>query len=112
MSRTPASDAEAERLLLCNCYGMESTKYFRATTGEIVHWQHCQIYNRPDVSLALATRDTEIARLRAALETARDTFTHYGDLHAAKPDETKAERNYNLARIMNVALAKQEGDGA
>ena len=39
-----------------------------------------------------------------ALEKARDTFRHYGDLHAAKPDMDKAGRNYALAVEMQEAI--------
>lgn len=46
----------------------------------------------------------ENARLREAVEKARLTFNRYGDLHAAKPDEAKAARNYELADEMDRAL--------
>jgi len=45
-----------------------------------------------------------------ALEKARDTFRHYGDLHAAKPDEVKAKRNYDLADEMDAALKAARGE--
>lgn len=48
----------------------------------------------------------ENARLREAVEKARMTFNRYGDLHAAKPDEAKAARNYELADEMDRALNK------
>lgn len=52
----------------------------------------------------LAERDAEIARLRAAVLLAEETFWHYGDLHAAKPDMVKAKRNYGLAAEMERAI--------
>ena len=52
----------------------------------------------------------ENARLREALEKARDTFQRYGDLHNAKntPDgHQKAAVNYALALEMDEALREQ-----
>jgi vacuolar-type H+-ATPase subunit C/Vma6 len=46
----------------------------------------------------------ENTRLTAAVILARDTFSRYGDLHAAKPDEHKATANYKLAAQMDAAL--------
>lgn len=46
----------------------------------------------------------ENARMRGAVKEARDVFRHYGDLHAAKPDLAKADRNYNLASRMNAVI--------
>lgn len=45
----------------------------------------------------------------AALEKAEATFRHYGDLHAAKPDEAKAKRNYDLADEFRAAIARAKG---
>jgi hypothetical protein len=47
--------------------------------------------------------------LVAALEEARGVFQHYGDLHAAKPDPVKAQRNYDLAAKMTAALTAAKG---
>lgn len=47
----------------------------------------------------------QVDRLRPALEQARDTFLRYGDLHKAKPDMEKAQRDYDLAALMDLALA-------
>lgn len=46
------------------------------------------------------------ADLVAALEEAERTFRWYGDLHAAKPDAEKAQRNYDLADRMAAVLAR------
>lgn len=59
------------------------------------------------LSAIRAERDrlaAENARLREAVALARDTFGHYGNLHAAKPDNEKAERNYALRNQMVTAL--------
>ena len=45
-----------------------------------------------------------------ALEEAAKTFRHYGDLHAAKPDPMKAQRNYEMADKMLAALQLAKGD--
>lgn len=62
---------------------------------------------------AIAAWNTRQSSLRekaeamaGALEKGRDTFVHYGDLHAAKPDPVKASRNYALACEMDTALAE------
>lgn len=39
-----------------------------------------------------------------ALRLAESVFRAYGDHHAAKPDEEKAQRNYQLADTMRAAL--------
>lgn len=52
----------------------------------------------------IAALEGEVARLREAVTEARDTFRHYGDLHAAKPDPVKAQRNYDLAARQDAAL--------
>lgn len=39
-----------------------------------------------------------------AIRLAEATFRAYGDHHAAKPDEEKAQRNYQLADTMRAAL--------
>jgi hypothetical protein len=55
-------------------------------------------------TLDLTAVGAKLVRLQSAVETARDTFQWYGDMHAAKPDETKAQRNYTLAAQMAAAL--------
>ena len=45
-----------------------------------------------------------------ALEEAERTFRHYGDLHAAKPDPVKAQRNYEMADKMLAALRLAKGE--
>lgn len=45
-----------------------------------------------------------------ALEEAERTFRHYGDLHAAKPDPVKAQRNYEMADKMLAALQLAKGE--
>lgn len=52
---------------------------------------------------------SEIERKDAALREARDTFNHYGELHAAKPDKAKADANYAKAATMHRALNPQPG---
>ncbi len=42
--------------------------------------------------------------LSGAVMLAEQTFQQYGDLHAAKPDMIKANRNYELAHQMRAAL--------
>lgn len=46
----------------------------------------------------------ESERLCAAVRAAQARFTEYGDLHAAKPDEVKAQRNWDMAQQMYDAL--------
>lgn len=46
------------------------------------------------------------ARAVEAITEAEKTFRWYGDLHAAKPDEAKAARNYELADRMKAALSE------
>jgi hypothetical protein len=60
---------------------------------------------------AVARMNTELTALRArvealegAVQKAADTFQHYAELHAAKPDAAKAARNYDLEREMRQAL--------
>lgn len=48
--------------------------------------------------------EAENARLREALKQAEAVFTHYGELHAAKPDPVKVRRNFDLADAMRAAL--------
>ena len=48
--------------------------------------------------------EAENARLREAVRRAEAVFTHYGELHAAKPDPVKAQRNFDLAEAMRTAL--------
>lgn len=59
----------------------------------------------PEAMQAIASGQFE--RLQEAVILARDTFSHYGDLHAAKPDDHKATANYKLAAKMNAALGEQ-----
>lgn len=49
--------------------------------------------------------DNVVTKLVEAVTLARDTFSRYGDLHAAKPDDHKATANYLLAAKMEAALA-------
>lgn len=68
---------------------------------------------RTQLSAAIGERD----RLRKAVETARDTFTRYGDLHADKRPATeetkeKADINHMLAQRMADALSTSRKDGA
>jgi hypothetical protein len=49
--------------------------------------------------------DNVVTTLVEAVTLARDTFSRYGDLHAAKPDDHKATANYLLAAKMEAALA-------
>lgn len=56
----------------------------------------------PEVMQAIVSGQFE--RLQEAVILARDTFSHYGDLHAAKPDDHKATANYKLAAKMNAAI--------
>jgi hypothetical protein len=49
--------------------------------------------------------DNVVTKLVEAVTLARDTFSRYGDLHAAKPDDHKATANYLLASKMEAALA-------
>lgn len=44
--------------------------------------------------------------LLRALEQAAKWFDEYGDLHAAKPDLVKAERNYERARFLRTNIHK------
>lgn len=57
--------------------------------------------NPPLANAALRARLAEVEAerdgLRRFVEKAEQTFRHYGDLHAAKPDQIKAIRNYDLA---------------
>lgn len=53
-------------------------------------------------------QDARIAAMTDALNKARLTFSHYGDLHAAKPDPVKAQRNYDLADEMLAALSEKK----
>jgi len=57
----------------------------------------------------LPTLRARVGELERAVTKARDTFRHYGDLHAAKPDEVKAKRNYDLADEMQAALTSTKG---
>lgn len=62
--------------------------------------------NRANAIAAWNKREA-VARIRsleAELAEARDVFRHYGDLHAAKPDPVKAQRNYDLAAKIEAAL--------
>lgn len=53
---------------------------------------------------ALNEWQTYALRLRAAVKEAAEQFRWYGDLHAAKPDDEKAKRNYDLEEKMLDAL--------
>jgi hypothetical protein len=70
-----------------------------AITGELN-----RNYEYAALIAAAPTLAAEVLRLREVVELARDTFIRYGDLHAAKPDDAKAQANYNLAEIMGQAL--------
>lgn len=73
------------------------------------------VWNDPDFEIIAtispadmqAIASGKVERLQEAVILARDTFNHYGDLHAAKPDDHKATANYKLAAKMNAALGEQ-----
>lgn len=60
---------------------------------------------------AITEARKRIAELETGLIIARDTFDHYGDLHAAKPDPVKASRNYELAKQMGALITPTTGEG-
>lgn len=59
--------------------------------------------------LAALTAERERTRvLGECLKIAEAKFREYGDLHAAKPDMVKAQRNYDIADRMRAALSTRE----
>ena len=51
--------------------------------------------------------EAENARLREFVAKAEAVFRWYGDLHAAKPDMDKAQRNYDMAGAARAALNEE-----
>lgn len=76
----------------------------KVTEEDIARWGQKEAEKLEADQEELSTLRARVAELEAALIEARDTFRHYGDLHAAKPDMVKAQRNYDLADRMEAAL--------
>ncbi len=70
----------------------------------VVHWSE----RHPETD-ANATLISLAPEMLEALEKAESVFRHYGDLHAAKPDEVKAKRNYDLADELRALIARARG---
>lgn len=79
-----------------------------------IDWRDSVVVSKLEMALVrarISALEAENARLRDAVIKARDTFSNYGDLHAAKPDTVKAQRNYDLRDEMATALSTTEAGG-
>lgn len=61
-----------------------------------------------EAATKIATQAARIEMLEETVRFAEQKFREYGDLHAAKPDMVKAQRNYDLADQLRNALGERK----
>ena len=90
--------AEAYQIMYSHLSDLDEDDLFGNALATVLDYA---VERQEQQMLAAAMR---VAVLEKAVRNARDVFQNYGDLHAAKPDAVKAQRNYDLAAKMSAAL--------
>lgn len=78
------------------------------------HDRRCNAQSRPAVAQALAARDAEIGRLRAALKAMKDAAVYQCAAHARGGKKLLDEANCKLVDALSIgreALAGEKTDG-